>query len=296
MSSNQTQTSESFSFKWQKRATYESETVQQEWRRWLLEKYFDGHQKNLDELLEIENGADILDVGCGAAGSILALFGDALKNHRYVGVDISESIEVAKTRFNERNIPGSFFRYDLNFLPPSLGQFDIIFAEGVLHHTDSVKDAIHNLTKHLKLGGRFLFYVYVKKAPIREFTDDFVRDRLRHLDNSAAWDELIPLTKLGKILGDLNIEIDIEDDIHLLEIPKGRYNLQRLFFYKICKAYYQDNYTIDEMNHVNFDWFRPLNCHRHTPDEIQSFCVEAGLCLKRMKVEESGITVIGQRL
>jgi arsenite methyltransferase len=106
---------------------------------------------------------------------------------------------------------------------------------------------------------------------------------------------LIPLTKLGKVLGDLNIKIDVEEDIPQLGIQKGQHDLQRLFFYKICKASYRPGYSIDKMNHINFDWFRPSNCHRHTPDEIKSFCEAAGLLIERLHVSESGITVIARK-
>lgn len=105
----------------------------------------------------------------------------------------------------------------------------------------------------------------------------------------------MPLTKLGKSLGELNIEIDIEGDIPLLGITKGRHNLQRLLYYKVCKAYYRSNYSLDEMNHINFDWFRPLNCHRHTPDEVMEYCRKAKLTIERLHVEESGITVIARK-
>jgi arsenite methyltransferase len=173
-----------------------------------------------------------------------------------------------------------------------LGQFDIIFSEGVLHHTDSVEQSIKALSQRLNKGGKFLFYVYVKKAPIREYTDDLIRDFLAPLGNEEAWQALEALTKLGKTLGELNIEIDVEEDIPYLGIEKGRYNLQRLFYYKICKAYYRPDYNIDEMNHINFDWFRPQNCYRHSPEEVQVFCSKAGLVMERLHVSESGITVI----
>ena len=89
--------------------------------------------------------------------------------------------------------------------------------------------------------------------------------------------------------------IDIEEDIPFLEITKGRHSLQRLFNYKVCKAYYRPDYSLDEMNHINFDWFRPLNCHRHTPEEVEAYCKGANLTIERLHVEESGITVIARK-
>ena len=296
LSKSQIQTENTFDFKWNKRSTYESAAVQAEWKRWLFEKYFDGEEQRLAKLLDIgDKKKSILDAGCGSGGSGYLLFGDHLDKHEYLGVDVSDAITVGEQRFKELNLRGKFVKSDLNSIPSQYGPFDIIFSEGVLHHTDSVEKAIFSLSKRLKKDGRFLFYVYIKKAPIREFTDDLIRDYLAPMDNEASWKALESLSKLGKKLGELDIEIEIEEDIPYLQIEKGIYNLQRLFYYKICKAYYRRDYSLDEMNHINFDWFRPLNCHRHTPDEIKGFCERAGLIIERLHVEESGITVIAKK-
>ena len=295
-SQSQQQTEETFGFKWQKRETYESPAVQAEWQRWLFEKYFDGDAQRLEKLMDSSGGRKkILDAGCGSGGSALLLFGDHLNNHDYLGVDVSDAVSVASTRFKERGIPAHFERCDLNVIPEQYGDFDIIFSEGVLHHTDSVEQAISGLAKRLKKGGTFLFYVYAKKAPIREFTDDLIREAIAPLSNEEAWKALEPLSKLGKTLGDLNVEVEVEEDIPYLGIEKGKHNLQRLFYYKICKAFYRPDYSLDEMNHINFDWFRPANCYRHTPDEVEHFCTSAGLKVERLRVEESGITAIAKK-
>jgi arsenite methyltransferase len=295
-SDTQAQTSDTFGFKWKKRDTYESAAVQQEWRRWLFEKYFDNDPARLDDLLGASRGRmSILDAGCGGGVSALMLFGEHLRDHDYVGVDISDAVEVARVRFSERGIPARFERCDLNDIPMELGQFDIIFSEGVLHHTDSVGRAIATLSRRLRPCGRFMFYVYSRKAPLREYADDLIREALAPMDHEEAWRALEPLTKLGKALGELNVEVEITEDIPYLGIEKGRHNLQRLFYYKFCKAYYRPEYSIDEMNHINFDWYRPKNCHRHTSAEIAGFCAAAGLRIDRLHIEESGITVIASK-
>ena len=48
-------------------------------------------------------------------------------------------------------------------------------------------------------------YVYKKKSPIREFSDDFIREKIQNSSFQEAWDQLLPLTKLGKSLGELKI-------------------------------------------------------------------------------------------
>ena len=198
-SQSQQQTEETFGFKWKKRETYESSAMQESLKSWLFEKYFDGDPSRVSDLFQ--SRSIILDAGCGSGCSGLLLFGDHLQHHDYLGVDISEAVNVAELRFAEKKISARFERCDLNSIPEHYGQFDVIFSEGVLHHTDSVENAIVELSKRLRVGGKFLFYVYKKKAPIREFTDDLIRDALTPLNNEEAWAALEPLSKLGKTLG-----------------------------------------------------------------------------------------------
>jgi len=294
VSENQEQTKNSFGYQWHLRHTYESDGVQDFARTWLVDRYCSG---NPDKLAEWLAGGDkiILDAGCGAGYSAIALFGDLLKKNQYLGVDISDAIEVAEKRFGEEGLPGDFLQENLMELPIPEHSVDMIFSEGVLHHTDNTEAALQYLATKLKKGGRFLFYVYAKKAPIREFTDDHVREHLGPLSNEDAWKALIPLTKLGIALGKLNIEIDIPEDVPALGIKKGKQDLQRFFYWNVCKTFYQPEWSEDEMNHMNFDWFRPMNCFRHTPDEVETFCQNSMLSIEHMDVQEAGITVVARR-
>ncbi len=293
-SETQTQTENTFYFKWAKRETYESEIVKETSRKWLLERYCENDPKKLETWLSGEPKI-ILDAGCGSGFSAIILFGDHLKDHHYLGVDISKATEVARTRFQEMGYPGDFLQADLMNLPVPDQSIDIIFSEGVLHHTDNTEKAIKYLTQKLKKDGLFMFYVYAKKAVVREFTDDYIRDQLKEMTNEQAWEVLKPLTKLGIALGELNQEIDIPEDIPFLGIKKGKIDIQRFFYWNICKIFYREDFELEELNHINFDWFRPMNCHRHTPEEINLFCQEANLLIEHINVQESGITVVAKK-
>ncbi|WLT31796.1 class I SAM-dependent methyltransferase [Geothrix sp. PMB-07] len=295
-SGDQEQTQEAFGFKWAKRHTYESEAVQRAAQTWLFDRYCGGDATQLDQWLDPASGRRlILDAGCGAGHSALLFFGQRLRDHDYLGVDLSAAVDVGRQRFQEQGLPGDFLRCDLMDLPVPDDTFDLIFSEGVLHHTDSTERAIKALAKKLKPGGRFLFYVYAKKAPIREFTDDLIREHLRPLPDAEAWEALQGLTQLGMALGQMEAEIDIPADIPILGIRKGRMDLQRFFYWHICKAYFRPDWSQDEMNHVNFDWFRPLNCHRQTPEQVEAWTCEAGLFPARVAVEEAGITMVAEK-
>ncbi len=292
-SASQAQTSEAFGFKWKRRESYDSPPMLAAIREWLVQRY--GSPEEMGWLFATERPQLLLDAGCGSGVSALELFGERLGRARYIGADISVAAEVAKQRFAERGIPGSFLQCDLMRLPFAPGSLDAIFSEGVLHHTDSTHDAIVTLARLLRPGGRFMFYVYNKKSPIREFTDDFIREKLQGMTPDAAWEALMPLTRLGKALGERGIEFDVPEDVALLGIPKGRIDLQRLFYWHIFKAYYRPEFTLEEMNHVNFDWYAPKNSHRQTPEQVRAWCAEAGLAVERERVEEAGITVVARK-
>ena len=114
VSDAQRQTRDTFGFKWHKRDTFEGE-VASNMRRWLVEKY--GDVVNSHWLSE--HGAEpvLLDAGCGAALSSIELFGPILKDVRYIGADVSRSVDVARDRFMERGITAAFIQADLQQLP-----------------------------------------------------------------------------------------------------------------------------------------------------------------------------------
>lgn len=293
-SPSQAQTESAFGYKWKMRSFYENEEIKIKQREWLIERYCGGDESVMDRWLEGSRKV-ILDAGCGAGYSGMIFWGDRLKDHYYLGVDISSAVDVAKQRFTEAGLPGDFLKVSLTDIPVPENSIDIIFSEGVLHHTDSTEKSIIYLTSKLKKGGQFLFYVYAKKGPIREFTDDMIRDHISKMSNDEAWDALMPLTLLGKALSELHTDVEVPEDIPYLGIKKGKIDIQRLFYWHICKMWYRPETNINEMNLVNFDWFRPLNCHRHTLEEVQGFCRNAGLRIDHFDLQESGITVVATK-
>ena len=140
-----------------------------------------------------------------------------------------------------------------------------------------------------------MFYVYRRKGPIREFTDDYVREKMQNMTPQEGWKAMESISKLGQILGELDIEIDIPERIDLLDIEAGKINLQRFFYWHVLKSFYRPEYSLDEMNHINFDWFAPKNAYRQSPQEVRAWCEEAGLHIEREQVEEAGITIIARK-
>lgn len=290
----QAQTANAFGFKWKKRDTFESPTALARVREWLSARY--GDMSEAAWLFEGASSPLVLDAGCGAAMSAMELFDPVLPRIRYLGVDVSAAVEVARDRFAERGWSAAFMQADITRLPLPPGSVDVIFSEGVLHHTPSTRGALHALAPLLRSGGRFMFYVYRRKGPVREFTDDLIREKMQGMQPEEAWRAMEPLTRLGIELGKLHAIIVLPEPIELLDIPAGEIDVQRLFYWHVAKAFYRDDLTFEEMNHINFDWYAPRHAYRQSVEEVRSWCHECGLEIEREQIEEAGITIIARRI
>jgi arsenite methyltransferase len=289
--SDQRQTANSFGFKWRQRHTYDSPQVRAAASQWLVQRY--GFESIDDMRCFFGSRRRILDAGCGSGFSSSLWLSPAWGKERggeWYGVDISLAIDVAAERLG--GIAGThFIQADILQLPFHKRFFDIIFSEGVLHHTPSTELALKSLVPFLVPEGQILFYVYRKKGPVREFTDDYIRNIVSQLDPGEAWNLLRPLTMLGQALAELHAEVEVAEDIPYLGLKAGRYDIQRLVYWNIAKLFWNQAYTFEENHHVNFDWYHPRYAHRHTEDEVRLWCEDAGLSLIHFDLQESGFTV-----
>ena len=96
------------------------------------------------------------------------------QNTEVFALDASQSIDFAYKKYGDlSNV--HFLQADLRQLPFKRKFFDFIYSDQVLHHTKNTGTSFKYLTKFLKNNGHISIYVYKKKAPIREYVDDFVR-------------------------------------------------------------------------------------------------------------------------
>jgi ubiquinone/menaquinone biosynthesis C-methylase UbiE/uncharacterized protein YbaR (Trm112 family) len=288
----QLQTMQAFAYKWSQESSYgwlRKAGDQGSYATWLSEKYgFD----SVAGWCRHFAGKTILDLGCGAgmASYFWLASKDWSATSPWVGVDISPAIDVARQQLG--HVPNThFIQADAMLLPFPDSTFDAILSEGVLHHTPSTQRAIGSGARVLAPGGEFHFYVYRRKAPAREFTDDHVREQLRDLTDEQAWSAMRPLTRLARNLAALKVEVVVEEDVPQLGIQAGRQDVQRLIYWNFAKLFWNDAFDFEENVHINYDWYRPTYAHRQSAEEITSWCQGAGLEIVRMHEQESGYTV-----
>lgn len=285
----QQQTSDSFGYKWNRQPDWGFKPEHQSVMRQVWADVFGWTDERMLERLM--RGRDVLDAGCGS-GASLGQFIDWPAS--IVAADISDAVQACRRRFGSRpNV--TFVKADLTRLPLAEESFDLIWSAGVLHHTPDTFASLTALTKHLKPGGRIIFYVYVKKAPIREFVDDYLREQVAGLPPEEAWRRMEALTRLGRSLSSLKATLVVEDDLPELGFRRGSYDVQRFIYYNLFKCFWNDALDFDDNVHVNFDWYHPRYAHRHTPDEVRGWLTSLQLAEERFHVSDSGISVIARK-
>lgn len=109
-------------------------------------------------------GRRVLEIGCGI-GTDAEQF--ARHGARYTGIDLSSSsLEICQQRFKIYNLPGEFIQgsvADLDLLK-SLGDFDLVYSYGVLHHFPGIHQHIDNISHVVLPDGEFRFMVYAKNS------------------------------------------------------------------------------------------------------------------------------------
>jgi SAM-dependent methyltransferase len=290
----QAQTRDAFGFKWGRQDTYDSEASRERVAQWCLDRY--GFPSVAAWASHFESFGRVLDVGCGGglSSGVWLTSPGWTGAAMWVGVDLSTAVDVARARLGAT--PNTHFaQADALELPFADGTFGAVFSEGVLHHTPSTRSALLSAARVLASGGEMSFYVYRRKGPAREFTDDFVRDAIKGLSDEEAWEVMRGFTRLGQALARLHATVDVPEAVPLLGIAAGPQDVQRLIYWNFVKLYWNDTLSFEENVHVNFDWFRPTYAHRQTAAEVREWCGEAALEIRRFNEQESGFTVIARK-
>ncbi|HYI36490.1 MAG TPA: methyltransferase domain-containing protein [Thermoleophilaceae bacterium] len=283
-------TYDTFSAKWDQVSEEELHQRFEQQYQWYVERY--GYADEADLARALEGKEAILDAGTGVGGDAarFARLGTA----QVVGMDLSNGIAMAQKTFGgTANL--HYVQGDILHPPFGPDTFDWISSDQVIHHTPDAPRAFATLARLLRPGGQITVYVYKVKAPMREYADDYLRERTTKMSVEDCMAMSAGMSELGRELSALDATVTLEHGVPLLGIEPGEHDVQRLFYWHFVKAFWNDSFSPHLNDLVNFDWYHPPYASRHTPEEVTGWCAEAGLEVEHLDVGDSGISVRARR-
>jgi SAM-dependent methyltransferase len=107
-------------------------------------------------------GRDVLEIG-GGLGTDLSQF--ARHGARVTDVDLSLGhLRLAQENFDLRGLRGRFVHLDAERLPFEAASFDVVYSNGVLHHTPDTARLVAEIRRVLRPHGRVIAMVYAESS------------------------------------------------------------------------------------------------------------------------------------
>ena len=107
-------------------------------------------------------GEDVLEIG-GGMGTDLAQF--AAHGARVTDLDLSAGhLTLAKENFLVRGLQGRFVQHDAETLVFDDDSFDVVYSNGVLHHTPNTRRVVAEIRRVLRPGGLAIVMVYAEDS------------------------------------------------------------------------------------------------------------------------------------
>jgi ubiquinone/menaquinone biosynthesis C-methylase UbiE len=123
------------------------------------EASFQAYKRRLLELLDVQPGRRVLDVGCGPGDDAREMARIVGPRGRVVGVDNSQAmVAEARRRTEESGLPVEFQVADALALPFAADAFDACRADRSLMHVPDPRRALAEMARVLRPGGRLAVY------------------------------------------------------------------------------------------------------------------------------------------
>jgi 2-polyprenyl-3-methyl-5-hydroxy-6-metoxy-1,4-benzoquinol methylase len=107
-------------------------------------------------------GARLLEVGCGMGTDLLQF---ARGGAEVTGVDLTpRSIEISRQHLAVYGEEGEFVTADCEMLPFAGESFDVVYSNGVLHHTPDTAGAVREIHRVLCSGGQARVMLYHRRS------------------------------------------------------------------------------------------------------------------------------------
>jgi len=129
------------------------------------------------------SGGRVLEIGFGLGSDLLSWAEGGAEVH---GIDITqEHLRLATKNFALHGRNSTLQLADAAHIPYPDGTFDVVYSNGVLHHTRDIEDCLAEAWRVLKPGGRLLMSVYRRHSAFHYATlllaDGLIRGKLWRL-------------------------------------------------------------------------------------------------------------------
>src|SRR2546428_10890270 len=103
-------------------------------------------------------GLRLLEIGCGMGTDLLQF---ARGGAKVTGTDLTpRSIEISRRHLTMYGESGDFAIVDCETLPFANESFDVVYSNGVLHHTPDTAGAVREIHRVLRPGGQARVMLY----------------------------------------------------------------------------------------------------------------------------------------
>jgi ubiquinone/menaquinone biosynthesis C-methylase UbiE len=190
-----------------------------EWYQEIEEYRYGEYAPWMLEVMEYDKheGETVLEIG-GGLGTDLSQF--ARHGARVTDVDLSAGhLEHARENFALRGLSGEFVHHDAETLPVPSDAFDVVYSNGVLHHTPNTRNVVREIHRVLKPGGKAIVMMYAENS--------------WHYWYRLVWEKglkdggMLPTYSIGEIMS-RHVEITENNARPLVKVYTGR-SLRRLF-------------------------------------------------------------------
>jgi SAM-dependent methyltransferase len=207
------------------------------------------HKKVLLKWVEYsqENIRSILDVGCGIGQESLSLQ-EVLANAEIFAIDLSfallKSGEVFKSRTNIHLIVSSLFH-----IPLKTSSFDLVYSQGVIHHTFSTVEAFKSIASYVCNGGHLTIWIYGVGDHLVRVEDLGILVRVVYVAECI----LRPLiSRSPKVLRDVLFKV-----LAIICHPMIK-----------MKVRHKEKWHLENTRHSMRDWLSHKYAHRHSYNEV----------------------------